>query len=89
MLNTGKMKWTFWMNLLFIGARFGSLIYLTTTRPDISYVVHQVSQFMSSPRHLHLAAVRRIIRYLRGSPTSGLFFPTDTSLQLVACSDAD
>jgi len=35
----------------------GSLIYLTTTQPDISYVVHQVSQFMSSPRHLYLAAV--------------------------------
>ena len=52
----------------------GSLIYLTTTRLDISYVVHQVSQFMSSPRHLHLVAVRRIIRYLRGSPTRGLFF---------------
>ena len=67
----------------------GSLIYLTTTRPDISYVVHQVSQFMSSPRHIHLAAVRRIIRYLRGSPTRGLFFPTDTSLQLVAFSDAN
>ena len=67
----------------------GSLIYLTTTRADISYDVHQVSQFMSSPRHLHLAAVRRIICYLRGSPTRGLFFPTDTSLQLVAYSDAD
>ena len=52
----------------------GSLIYLTTTRPDISYVFHQVNQFMSSPRHLHLISVRRIIRYLRGSPTRGLFF---------------
>jgi len=41
-----------------------SLIYLTTTRPDISYAVHQVSQFVSSPWHLHLAVVRRIIRYL-------------------------
>ena len=40
---------------------------------------------MSSPRHLHLAAVR----YLRGSLTRGLFFPTDTSLQLVAYSDAN
>ena len=67
----------------------GSLIYLTTTRPDISYVVHQVSQFMSSHWHLHLAVVRRIIRYLQGSPTRGLFFPTDSSLQLVAYSDAD
>ncbi|XP_068662848.1 uncharacterized mitochondrial protein AtMg00810-like [Aristolochia californica] len=67
----------------------GSLIYLTTTRPDISYVVHQVSQFMSSPRHLHLAAVRRIIRYLRGSPTRGLFFPMGSALRLVAYSDTD
>ena len=67
----------------------GSLIYLTTTRPDISYAVHQVSQFMTSPRRLHLAAAQRIIRYLRGSPTRGLFFPTGSSLQLVAYSDAD
>ncbi|WKA00002.1 hypothetical protein VitviT2T_018399 [Vitis vinifera] len=66
-----------------------SLIYLTTTRPDISYVVHQVNQFMTSPRHFHLAVVRRIIRYLRGLPTRGLFFPTGSSLQLVAYSDAD
>ena len=52
----------------------GSLIYLTTTRPNISYDVHRVSQFMSSPQHLHLAAVRHTIRCLRGSPTRGLFF---------------
>ena len=58
----------------------GSLIYLTTTHPDIAYAVHQVSQFMSSPRHLHLAAVRRIIHYLRGSPTRGLFFFLPTPL---------
>nr|CAN63383.1 hypothetical protein VITISV_017566 [Vitis vinifera] len=49
----------------------GSLIYLTTTRPDISYVVHQVSQFMTSPWHLYLVVVQLIIRYLRGSPTRG------------------
>ena len=67
----------------------GSLIYLTTTRPDISYVVHQVSQFMTSPWHLYLVVVQLIIRYLRGSPTRGLFFPTGSSLQLVAYSDAD
>ena len=67
----------------------GSLIYLTTTRPDISYVVHQVSQFMTSPWHLYLVVVQLIIRYLRGSPTRGLFFPIGSSLQLVAYSDAD
>jgi len=67
----------------------GSLIYLTITRPDISYVVHIVSKFMQSPRHLHLAAVRRIIRYLIRSPTRGLFFPTQSTLNLTAYSDAD
>ena len=67
----------------------GSLNYLTITRPDISFAVQQVSQFMQTPRHLHLAAVRRIIRYLLGSSSRGLFFPAGSSLQLVAYSDAD
>jgi len=67
----------------------GSLIYVITTRLDISYAVHQVSQFMSSPRHLHFAAVHRIIRYLKGSSTCGLFFPKASSLQLMAYSDVD
>lgn len=67
----------------------GSLIYLTTTRPDISFAVHTVSKFMQSPRHLHLSAVHRIIRYLIGTSKRGLFFPTGSSLQLQAYSDAD
>ena len=53
----------------------GSLIYLTTTRPDISYAVNLMSQYMTKPHHLHLAAVRRIIRYLLGTSHRGLFFP--------------
>jgi len=44
---------------------------------------------MSSPQHLHLVVVRRIICYLRGSPNYGLFFPTGSSLQLVTYSDVD
>ncbi|XP_050222620.1 uncharacterized mitochondrial protein AtMg00810-like [Mercurialis annua] len=67
----------------------GSLIYLTVTRPDISYVVHTVSRFMQSPRHLHLAAVRRIIRYILGSTSRGLFFPVGSSLHLTTYSDSD
>jgi hypothetical protein len=67
----------------------GSLIYLTITRPDISYAVHIVSKFMQAPRHLHLAAVRRLIRYLIGSPTRGLFFPKHSPLTLTSYSDAD
>lgn len=67
----------------------GSLIYLTITRPDISYVVHIVSKFMQCPRHFHLSAVKRIIRYILGTPNRGLFFPTGSSLKLQAYSDAD
>nr|XP_027192547.1 uncharacterized protein LOC113787705 [Cicer arietinum] len=67
----------------------GSLNYLTITRPGISFAVQQVSQFMHSPRHLHLAAVRRIIRYLLGTSQQGLFFPIGTVPKLIAYSDAD
>jgi len=66
-----------------------SLIYLTTTRPDISYVVHQVSQFMSSPQHIYFAIAHHNICYLIRSPTCGLFFPKDFPLQLMAFSDVD
>ena len=67
----------------------GSLNYLTITSPDISFAVQQVSQFMHTPHHLYLAAVCRIIKYLRGTPSRGLFFPTGSPLCLVAYSDAD
>ena len=40
---------------------FGSLVYLTVTRPDISYVVHQVSQYLSAPRSTHYAAILCIL----------------------------
>lgn len=51
-----------------------SVIYLTTTQPDISYSVNLMSQFITAPKHHHLATVRRIIRYLLGTPNRGLFF---------------
>jgi hypothetical protein len=66
-----------------------SLNYLTITRPYISFAVQQVRQFMQSPRHLHLVAVRRIIRYLLGSSSRGLFYPAGSFIRLVAFSDAD
>ena len=71
----------------------GSLNCLTITRLDISFAVQQVSQFMHTPRHLHLAVVRHIIRciikYLHGTTSRGLFFATGFPLRLVTYSDAD
>jgi hypothetical protein len=67
----------------------GSLVYLTITRPDIAYVVHVMSQFVVSPTTVHWAAVLRILRYLRGSQFQSLLFPSSSSLELRAYSDAD
>ncbi|RVW59566.1 Retrovirus-related Pol polyprotein from transposon RE2 [Vitis vinifera] len=67
----------------------GSLVYLTITRPNISFAVQQVSQFLQTHRHLHLVVVHRIIRYVQGTSTRGLFFPVDNSTRLAAYSDAD
>uniref|UniRef100_A0A7N2MIJ2 Retrovirus-related Pol polyprotein from transposon TNT 1-94 n=1 Tax=Quercus lobata TaxID=97700 RepID=A0A7N2MIJ2_QUELO len=67
----------------------GSLVYLTVTRPDISYAVHQVSQYLSAPRSTHYAAVLRILRYLKGTLFHGLFYSAQSPLVLHAFSDAD
>ncbi|CAH9107803.1 unnamed protein product [Cuscuta epithymum] len=68
----------------------GALQYLTITRPDITYVVHLVSQFMHAPRTTHLAAVKRIYRYLQGTLTHGLWLRSGQKISVVvAYSDAD
>ncbi|KAK8924090.1 hypothetical protein KSP39_PZI019084 [Platanthera zijinensis] len=68
----------------------GKLIYLTVTRPDISFVVGIVSRYMHSPRISHLQAVERILRYLKTAPGQGPFYRTSSSAPtLVAYSDAD
>lgn len=67
----------------------GSLVYLTVTRPDIAYAVHQVSQFMSAPRSTHFSALLRILRYVKGTLFHGLYYSANSSLELRAYSDAD
>ncbi|XP_062100772.1 uncharacterized mitochondrial protein AtMg00810-like [Humulus lupulus] len=67
----------------------GSLVYLTITRPDIAYAVHIVSQFVATPTTVHWAAVLRILRYLRGTQFQSLIFPSTSTLELRAYSDAD
>ncbi|XP_040374630.1 secreted RxLR effector protein 161-like [Rosa chinensis] len=52
----------------------GSLMYLTTTRPDIMFVVSMVSRYMEKPTEDHLLAVKRILRYLKGTVDFGIFY---------------
>lgn len=67
----------------------GQLIYLTITRPDLSYPVHILSQFMAHPIEDHLNAVFKTLRYLKGAPAKGLFYPSEGGLHLEAYCDAD
>lgn len=67
----------------------GKLIYLTTTRPDLSFSVQQLCQFMGNPTSLHREAALRILRYVKQSPAQGLFFPSTSELQVKAFSDSD
>ncbi|MCO5547584.1 hypothetical protein L7F22_001035 [Adiantum nelumboides] len=69
----------------------GCLIYVCNTRPDIQFVVSQVSRFMHSPGSKHWQAVKRIFCYLSGTLHLGLFYPREGSLprDLHAFSDSD
>jgi hypothetical protein len=67
----------------------GKLLYLTTTRPDIAFVTQQLSQFLSTPTMTHYDTACRVVRYLKGSPGRGLFFPRSSIIQLLGFADAD
>ncbi|XP_057994335.1 uncharacterized mitochondrial protein AtMg00810-like [Hevea brasiliensis] len=67
----------------------GSLQYLTLTRPDIAFSVNKLAQFMHSPTDIHWQAVKRLLRYLRGTASLGLTFTKRTSILLQAFSDSD
>ena len=58
----------------------GQLLYLTNTRPDIYYNVSHLSQFLSNPMEIHYQAALHVLRYLKGSPSHGLFFPVNSKL---------
>ncbi|KAL8133051.1 hypothetical protein AgCh_008493 [Apium graveolens] len=69
---------------------YRSLIgYLTNTRPDLSYTVQVLSQFMHSPRFPHLVALKHTLRYLAGTVTQGILLQASDRLTLQAFSDVD
>ncbi|GKA00569.1 putative ribonuclease H-like domain-containing protein [Tanacetum coccineum] len=67
----------------------GSLMYLTASRPDITFVVCVCARFQVTPKTSHLNAVKRIFRYLKGQPKLGLLYPKDSPFDLEAYSDSD
>ena len=67
----------------------GALQYLTFTRPDIAFAVQQVCLFMHDPRENHFTALKRILRYVKGTITHGLQIRKSSTTDLVAYTDAD
>jgi hypothetical protein len=67
----------------------GALQYLTFTWPDIAYAVQQICLHMHDSREPHLTAMKRILRYLRGTPDFGLLLRRSSSSNLVVYTDAD
>ena len=65
------------------------LNYLTITRPDISFPVSVVSQFLQSPCDSHWDAVVCILRYIKGTPSQGVLYENRGHTQVVGYSDAD
>eukprot|EP00253_Pinus_taeda_P033042 PITA_33042 len=67
----------------------GALLYLTATRPDIMQVVGMLGRFQSTPKQSHLLAVKRILRYLKGTPDFGLWYPKSSTLTVTTYTDVD
>ncbi|KAL0457920.1 UNVERIFIED_CONTAM: Retrovirus-related Pol polyprotein from transposon RE1 [Sesamum latifolium] len=67
----------------------GRLLYLGFTRPDICHTAQQLSQFVQHPCKEHWDAAMHLVRYLKNSPSTGLYFPSNNDLKLKAFCDAD
>ena len=67
----------------------GSLLYLTSSRPDIQFSVCLCARFQASLRESHLTAVKRIFRYLVGTQDIGLWYSANCNLELIAYTDLD
>ncbi|GJW45137.1 uncharacterized mitochondrial protein-like protein [Tanacetum coccineum] len=67
----------------------GSLMYLTSSRPDIMFAVCACARYQVNPKVSHLHVVKRIFRYLKGQPKLGLWYLKDSPFDLVAYTDSD
>ncbi|GJR13514.1 retrovirus-related pol polyprotein from transposon TNT 1-94 [Tanacetum coccineum] len=66
-----------------------SLMYLTATSPDIQFCTVLCARYQSNPKESHIIAMKRILRYLKGTPTFGLYYPKCSGFDLKGYSDSD
>ncbi|GKE51532.1 hypothetical protein Tco_1486688 [Tanacetum coccineum] len=67
----------------------GSLVYLTSSRHDLVFIVGMCARYLARSTKKHLHAVKRIFRYLRGTSNMGLWYSNDTNIALTVFADAD
>lgn len=77
------------VNVTLYRGMIGSLMYLTASRPDIMFSTCLCVRFQANPKESHLGFVKRIFRYLKGTPYLGIWYPKGTGYELTAYSDAD
>ncbi|GJW64870.1 retrovirus-related pol polyprotein from transposon TNT 1-94 [Tanacetum coccineum] len=70
-------------------SKIGSLMYLTSSRPDLVQAVCYCARYQARPTQKHLKEVKRIFKYLKGTINMGLWYPKDSGFELTAFSDAD
>ncbi|GJU13060.1 hypothetical protein Tco_1135456 [Tanacetum coccineum] len=70
-------------------SKIGSLMYLTSSRPDLVQAVCYYARYQARPTQKHLKEVKRIFKYLKGTINMGLWYPKDSGFNLTAFSDAD
>ncbi|GKB64693.1 hypothetical protein Tco_0920879, partial [Tanacetum coccineum] len=70
-------------------SKIRSLMYLTSSRPDIVQAVCYGARYQARPTEKHLKEVKRIFRYLRSTINMGLWYLKDSGFELIAFSDAD
>ena len=67
----------------------GSLLYLTASRPDISYNVRECARYQANPKKSHMIALKRIIKYVKTTADYGVWYSKDTNSVLDGYSDVD
>jgi hypothetical protein len=67
----------------------GSLLYVTTSRPDVMQEVRQVARFQEAPKESHVLVVKSIFRYLKGTQEFGLWYPKGKNLSIISYTDVD